>query len=128
MTLVDTSVWIDYFRNGITADTVVALIRENELCTNDVILAELIPSINQRREFELKELLLSVPKLQLRIDWDGLVSMQTENLRNGINKVGMADLMIAQNAMQNGIALFSCDRHFQLMASVMPLPLFRGTA
>ena len=124
MTLVDTSVWIDYFRNGITADMVDTLIKEDELCINDVILAELIPSINQRREFELKGLLLSIPKLQLRIDWDGLVSMQTENLRNGINKVGMADLMIAQNAMQNGVSLFSCDRHFQLMSAIMPLPLF----
>ena len=83
MTLVDTSVWIDYFHNGITADVVDVLIEENKLCTNDVILAELIPSINHRREFELKELLLSVPKLQLRINWGGLVSMQTENLRNG---------------------------------------------
>ena len=124
MTLVDTSVWIDYFRNGITADMVDTLIKEDELCINDVILAELIPSINQRREFELKGLFLSIPKLQLRIDWDGLVSMQTENLRNGINKVGIADLMIAQNAMQNGIPLFSCDRHFQLMSAIMPLPLF----
>jgi hypothetical protein len=108
-------------------ETVNKLIDLNELCVNDVILAELIPSINQRREFELKELLLSIPKLQLRIDWNDLVSMQTENLRNGINKVGMADLMIAQNAMQNGIPLFSCDRHFQLMTVIMPLPLFQGT-
>ena len=45
MTLVDTSVWIDYFRNGITADMVDTLIKEDELCINDVILAELIPSI-----------------------------------------------------------------------------------
>lgn len=35
------------------------------LCTNDVILSELIPSINHRGEYELRELILSVPKLQL---------------------------------------------------------------
>ena len=127
MTLVDTSVWIDCFHGRQYMETVNELIDLHELCTNDVILAELIPSINHRREFDLKELLLSVPKLQLRIDWDGLVSMQTENLRNGINKVGLADLMIAQNAMQNGIPLFSGDRHFQLMAAVMPLPLFQSS-
>ncbi len=33
MTLVDTSVWIDYFHNGITADVVDVLIEENKLCT-----------------------------------------------------------------------------------------------
>ena len=26
--------------------------------------------------------------------------------------------------MQNGVSLFSCDRHFQLMSAIMPLPLF----
>lgn len=124
MILVDTSVWIDCFHGRQHMETVNELIDMNALCINDVILAELIPSINQRREFELKELLLSIPKLQLRVDWNDLISMQTENLRNGINKVGMADLMIAQNAMQNGVSLFSCDRHFQPMSAIMPLPLF----
>ena len=124
MTLADTSVWIDYFHNGITADLVEDLISLNELCVNDVILAELLPSIEQRGEDELRSLLLSVPKLQLQIDWPELVFMQAENLRHGINKVGLPDLMIAQNAMQNHVRLFSCDKHFRLMAALFPIPLF----
>ncbi|MBO6100101.1 MAG: PIN domain-containing protein, partial [Spirochaetaceae bacterium] len=100
MILVDTSIWIDYFRNGNTADALDKLIESDMICINDVILSELLPSINQRHEEELKELLLSFPKLQMKIDWNEIVFMQTENLRNGINKVGLPDLMIAQNTIQ----------------------------
>ncbi|MBQ4496082.1 MAG: PIN domain-containing protein [Spirochaetaceae bacterium] len=124
MILVDTSVWIDYFRNGSTADALDKLIESDMICINDVILSELLPSINQRHEEELKELLLSFPKLQMKIDWNEIVFMQTKNLHNGINKVGLPDLMIAQNAIQNKVKLFSCDRHFQLIKNLFPLYLF----
>ena len=124
MILVDTSIWIDYFRNGSTADALDKLIESDMICINDVILSELLPSINQRHEEELKELLLSFPKLQMKIDWNEIVFMQTENLRNGINKVGLPDLMIAQNTIQNKVKLFSCDRHFQLIKNLFPLQLF----
>ncbi len=124
MILVDTSVWIDYFRNGSTADALDKLIESDMICINDVILSELLPSINQRHEEELKELLLSFPKLQMKIDWNEIVFMQTKNLHNGINKVGLPDLMIAQNAIQNNVKLFSCDKHFQLIKNLFPLYLF----
>ncbi|MBR6215833.1 MAG: PIN domain-containing protein [Spirochaetaceae bacterium] len=124
MILVDTSVWIDYFRNGSTADALDKLIENDMICINDVILSELLPSINQRHEEELKELLLSFPKLQMKIDWNEIVFMQTKNLHNGINKVGLPDLMIAQNAIQNNVKLFSCDKHFQLIKNLFPLYLF----
>ncbi len=48
MILADTSVWIDYFHNGLTADSMEFLIEKDMLCINDVILAELLPSINRR--------------------------------------------------------------------------------
>lgn len=124
MILVDTSVWIDYFRNGSTADALDKLIESDMICINDVILSELLPSINQRHEEELKELLLSFPKLQMKIDWNEIVFMQTKNLHNGINKIGLPDLMIAQNAIQNNVKLFSCDKHFQLIKNLFPLYLF----
>lgn len=92
MVLVDTSVWIDYFRNGITADV---------LC--------------------------AVPKLQMHIDWDEIMLMQTVNLSHGINNVGIPDLMIAQNALQNNVRLFSCDKHFLLMSSLFPMQLLNAT-
>jgi len=42
--LVDTPVWIDYFRGTGSADLVDRLIEENLVATNDLILAELVPA------------------------------------------------------------------------------------
>ncbi len=41
--LIDSSVWIEYFRNGNNYEKVDFLIDENLVVTNDLILAELIP-------------------------------------------------------------------------------------
>ena len=125
MILVDTSVWIDYFHDGPTADVVEILLANDEACVNDVILAELLPSMNARNESEVRELLLALPKLQMNIDWNALVAMQTENIRHGLNKVGIPDLMIAQNAIQCNAKLFSIDRHFALMSGIQGLSVFK---
>ena len=125
MTLVDTSVWIDGFRGGESKDSLKNLIDHDSICTNDIILAELIPSIRKRGETELENLLNLLPKIPMEIDWKGLIYMQTENLKHGINKVGLPDLMIAQSAMQNGLVLFSLDRHFELIGQILPLQLYR---
>ncbi len=68
--------------------------------------------------------MLSIPRVQLQIDWNEIEYMQTKNLRSGINKVGIPDLLIAQNAIQNNVPLFTCDKHFLLMKALFPLQLF----
>ena len=127
MTLVDTSVWIDDFHGGKFSGVIKNLIDRCEICINDLILSELIPSIRVRKEKELEDLLYLLPRVPMQIDWSGIVSMQTENLKNGINRVGLPDIMIAQNAMQNGVQLLSMDKHFELMAKVVPLQLYPYT-
>lgn len=125
MTLVDTSVWIDGFRGGESKEVLKKLIDNGSICINDIILAELLPSIRKRGETELENLLNLLPKVPMQIDWNGLIYMQTENLKHGINKVGLPDLMIAQNALQNGLTLFSLDWHFELIGDILPLQLYK---
>lgn len=59
----------------------------------------------------------------LAVDWKGIVEMQVACLRNGINKVGIPDLMVAQNAIQHHLSLFSLDKHFRLLSKLVPLVL-----
>ncbi len=125
MTLVDTSVWIDGFRGGESKEVLKKLIDNGSICINDIILAEMLPSIRKRGETELENLLNLLPKVPMQIDWNGLIYMQTENLKHGINKVGLPDLMIAQNVLQNGLTLFSLDRHFELIGDILPLQLYK---
>ncbi len=115
MVLVDTSVWIDFFKGKDTAKSLNDLIDSNNLCINNLILAELIPSINHKKEFELKELLESVFRVTVDIDWNSLIAMQTINLKNGITNVGISDLIIVQNAIDNDLEIFAFDKHFELM-------------
>ena len=123
--LVDTSIWIDYFRGSAVADPLSDLIDDNQLVTNDIVLAELLPSIEIRKERRLRDLLLTVRKAQLTINWREIVAMQTKNLRNGHNHIGIPDLLIAQNALLNDLVLFENDKHFRPMQKIFGLALFR---
>ena len=118
MILVDSSVWIDFFKGKENTIPLFELIENNTICINDLILAELLPSVVHKREKELVELLNSITKLDLVVNWNQITSMQILNLRNGINKVGIPDLIIAQNAIEHGVELFSIDNHFFLMEKI----------
>lgn len=115
--LVDSSVWIEYFRGSKNIRTVdfENLIDNNNVCINDLILSELIPSLNHRKKNEIIGILKIVKKIPLRIDWDEIIKFQTINLKNGVNNIGIPDLIILQNVIQNGVYLYSIDKHFQIL-------------
>ncbi|MFH2030465.1 MAG: PIN domain-containing protein [Bacteroidota bacterium] len=107
--------WINYFRTGKNAAILEPLIESNLLLTNDLILVELIPSLKILKKQKLIELLKIVGKAPLSIDWEGLIEMRVICIKNGIDKIGMPDLIILQNVIQNKLTLFSDDKHFKLL-------------
>jgi len=120
--LVDSSIWIDYFRGTWTDDRMDWLIDEGVIATNELILSELLPRlIIQSR---LAALLKEIPRLPLAVDWNGIVEDQVRCIRHGVNNVGIPDLIIAQNAKQHGAALYTRDHHFILIAELDGLHLF----
>ena len=124
--LVDTSVWVDYFNGknpkaGMLSD----LIDGNAICTNDLILAELIPFIRHAGESKLVELLASVEKHEIKIDWRRIIEYQTLNLKKGINKVGIPDLIIVQHALDHQLTLFTFDKHFELMSKIHDYEVYK---
>jgi hypothetical protein len=122
--LVDSSVWVAYFRGTRDLSDVDWLIEEDLVVSNDLILAELLPPLLVRGETRLAGLLRDIERLPLTIDWDGIIRMQETCLRNGINKVGIPDLIIAQHAERNGLSLFSLDKHFGLLSKHLSLKLY----
>ncbi|MCD4653950.1 PIN domain-containing protein [bacterium] len=121
--LVDTSIWIDYFRGGGHSDKLDYMIDENIVVTNDPILAELVPLLKVRNHTEIISLLNSVERFKLEIDWNQIIEYQLACLLQGINGIGIPDLIIAQNAIQNHCEIFSMDNHFRLMRKVINLTL-----
>lgn len=121
--LVDTSVWIEYFRNGNRLERLDFIIDENLVVTNDLILAELIPFLKIRKQKNIIELLNDINKLQLRIKWDEIIDYQLHCLKKGANGVSIPDLIIAQNAKQNDCEIYSTDKHFKLLKNIMEIKL-----
>ena len=119
--LVDSSIWVDYFRGKEAAGSVDWLIDEGVIATNDLILSELLPALIMRNQVKLVSILKEIPRLPLAIDWDEIVANQVACLRHGINNLGIPDLIIAQNAIQHDASLFTLDKHFRLMAKHLPL-------
>jgi hypothetical protein len=53
--------------------------------------------------------------ISLNIDWDEIIEIQYECIKSGINKLGLLDIAIAQNAEQNDMGIFSTNRHMILL-------------
>ncbi|MEQ8473449.1 MAG: PIN domain-containing protein [Marinoscillum sp.] len=112
--LVDSSVWIEFFRNG-HQPILEELIKEDLICTNEIILSELLPALKHQNNTDAAEALESIECIALNIDWAIIRQYQQLNLQNGINKVGIPDLIILQQVIQEKISLMSLDKHFVLV-------------
>ena len=117
--LVDSSIWIDYFREGGDSDKLDVFIDENIVVINDLILAELVPFLKIMKQRKIVQLLDLIAKLELNIDWDQIVDYQYKCLKKGINGMGLPDLIIVQNAIQNNCEIYSLDSHFKLMQNAI---------
>ena len=122
--LVDSSVWIEYFRNGNDFDKLDFLIDENLVLTNDLILSELTPYLRIRKQRKIIDLLHCINRLSLNINWDQLSEYQYKCLKTGLNGVGIPDLIIAQNAKQNNCQIYSLDKHFKALEKIINLKIY----
>ncbi len=121
--LIDTSIWIDYFRGGDKSKDLEFLIDENLIVTNDIILAELIPYLKIKKQTKVVNLLYEVTQMPLDIHWEEIIKFQVKCLKSGANGVGIPDLIIAQNAKQNNCKIYSLDKHFRLLNKVLKVNL-----
>ncbi|MES9813980.1 MAG: PIN domain-containing protein [Candidatus Thiodiazotropha sp.] len=121
--LVDTSVWIDYFRGGANSHDLDLLIDENLVVTNDLILTELIPYLKIKRQTKVIALLNEIKRLPLDIQWSETIEYQVKCLRSGANGIGIPDLIIAHNAKQQNCKVYSLDKHFRLLHKVLKVKL-----
>ena len=122
--LVDSSIWIAYFRKGINNVELEYLIDENLILINDLILSELVPFLKIQNKLKLIRLLNEIERLPILIDWIGITNLQTNCLKKGICGVGIPDLIIAQNAIDNKVMVFSHDKDFIKLQAVSKLSLY----
>ena len=96
--LIDSSVWIEYFNNG-GIEKLDRLIEEDLACINELIMTELAPALMLKNETEILQGLQAISMIPLNIDWEIVRDYQLMNLKNGINNVGIPDLIIMQQVI-----------------------------
>ena len=121
--IIDSCVWIDFFVRKMHFEEISSLLIDNVAYTNDAILSELLPSARKNKELDFIECLSGIDTLSLEIDWNEVQEIQYECLKSGINKIGLIDIVIAQNATQNEMGIFSTDRHMELLSRKMGFKL-----
>ncbi|MDD2744730.1 MAG: PIN domain nuclease [Rhodocyclaceae bacterium] len=118
MILVDSSVWIDYFRGTPTpqADRLDALLSTELLAIGDLILTEVLQGFVSERDFnQAKTLLTALPIVTLAgADVAIQAARNFRQLRSlGVTVRKTIDTVIATHCIENGIALLYSDRDFE---------------
>jgi predicted nucleic acid-binding protein len=118
MILVDSSVWIDYFRghSTIQTDRLDALLGNEPLAIGDLILTEVLQGLVRDRDYKQARTVLTSLDV---VDLGGrdIALRAAEHYRalraKGITVRKTIDTIIATRCIVNGFALLHCDRDFE---------------
>lgn len=118
MILVDSSVWIDFFRGTVTPETerLDALLGRELLLVGDLILAEVLQGFSSERDFnQARKLLTALDVVTL-----GGLEMAIQAARNfralrarGVTIRKTIDTLIATRCIESDFALLFSDRDFE---------------
>jgi predicted nucleic acid-binding protein len=115
--LVDSSVWIDYFRGVVTpqSDRLDGLLGREGLATGDVVLTEVLQGFASDRDFNRALQLLSSLTL-VQVGGEDIAVQAARNFRalrtQGVTVRKTIDTLIATRCIQDGYALLYSDRDF----------------
>jgi predicted nucleic acid-binding protein len=116
--LVDSSVWIDYFRGVSTpqSDRLDILLGTEPLAIGDIILAEVLQGFDQERDFN-QALRLLAPLVQVDIAGHQIAVQAARNFRllrvRGLTVRKTIDTLIATRCIEDEFSLLYSDRDFE---------------
>lgn len=127
MILVDTSAWVDWFRNS---DQRNARLRElvssdQELATTDPIRFELLAGVRTRaQEQRVREALAACRNVPVRIEeWESAAGVYLTCRRSGFTPRSTLDCLIAAVAIRVDLPVLAHDKDFDRFAELTPLEL-----
>jgi predicted nucleic acid-binding protein len=123
--LVDTSAWIDFFRQKEPIYSRVSqLLDEDRICCLGIILAELIQGTRSKEEIKtLKDFIFVFPFLKDSTKlWEKAGELSFTLKRAGM-QVGLSDCYIATAASDEKAAILTLDEHFKLIKTYLDLTL-----
>lgn len=130
MILIDTSVWIDFFRNK-TANTILHRLIEEEadLCITEIILTEILQGIKEDRELQIvKDHLMTFPIYTPKGIETYIAAAQIyRNCRKQGKTIRKTiDCIIAAICIENNLTLLHCDSDFNHIQECTTLNIFKG--
>jgi predicted nucleic acid-binding protein len=124
--LVDSSVWVDYFRSADTPQVALldSMLGRSRLAVGDLIAAEVLQGVRDEREYKwVKKTLHAFTHIDL-CDYD-LALKASENYRTlrakGITVRKTIDTLIATRCIEDGLTLLHADRDFAPFAEHLGL-------
>jgi predicted nucleic acid-binding protein len=126
--LVDTSAWIDYFRNPQSpcAIRLDRLLEEGRVLVPRVVIAELIQGARSAKELAVVEDLLVALEV---VDQSEATWLEAGYLAQELKKMGqqipLLDCYIASIARENGSSILTLDKHFEDIRAAAGIPLFK---
>ena len=126
MTIVDSTVWVDFFNGKNTGETnlLASLLVKNQLAIGDLILAEVLQGFRNPKDHEQAAFHLShLPCFDMV--GKALAIKSAANYRllrsKGITLRKTIHMLIATCCMEQGHPLLHADRDFDLLAAHLPL-------
>jgi predicted nucleic acid-binding protein len=119
-TLVDTSVWIDFFRGAPSIkNSLEKLIARDEIFTAGPVLYELLQGVRLPEEKkQVKEALLSTNYLEITSnDWEEAALLSSTLRAQGIT-LPMTDILIGHLAKARNLEVISFDPHFDQIPGI----------
>lgn len=126
MILVDSSVWIDYFRGVSTkqSDRLDALLGHEPLATGDIVLTEVLQGFTSRRDFDQALRLLTSLTIVDIVGQD-IAVQAARNFRilraRGVTIRKTIDTLIATRCIEDGHSLLYSDRDFDPLVEYLGL-------
>lgn len=121
--LLDTSAWIDFFRDGTSAvaDCVDALLAEDRAALCGMVELELLRGLRPHERKRVQGLLRALPYLETeRRDFVAAGERLCELRRQGVT-IPAADCIIGMLCLRHGLSLLTLDRHFEHLPDVRRL-------
>ena len=128
MVLVDTSVWIEFFRRPSRIDLSV-VVDFDEVVTCLPVLQEVLQGFREEAAFALaRDSMLALPMVEAPVRqevFEDAAGLYRRARAAGFTVRSSVDCLIAACALRNGLTVLHRDRDFDLLARVSPLEVRR---
>lgn len=118
--LIDTSVWIEFFKKrSITGDAVVVLLNKGLVWVSGIVLFELVQGA--KTEVEKTRIISQLTNLhyvEMSVGkWQRAGELAIMLKKNGLN-LPVSDILLAVVAIENNLSVFTLDKHFESIPGI----------